>query len=151
MTLNTWNIRNECHLNIINEEKIEICKEGMSSKLFLILFLPHKLDKQNLWIFAFPPKVFQILRSIAKAKQTIKVNAFSTQVICLHHILLCDVFNTTTILEYFLHFHYLKQARYYSDLHQFENFPLIIRVALLGYNPVGRSILYNTFYYVGLS
>ena len=100
----------------------------MSSKLFLILFLPHKLDKQNLWIFAFPPKVFQILRSIAKAKQTIKVNAFSTQVICLHHILLCDVFNTTTILEYFLHFHYLKQARYYSDSHQFEKFPIIIRV-----------------------
>ena len=116
----------------------------MSSKLFLILFLPHKLDKQNLWIFAFPPKVFQILRSIAKAKQTIKVNAFSTQVICLHHILLCDVFNTTTILEYFLHFHYLKQARYYSDLHQFEKISnhnqSVIRVAILCYNPVGRQI-----------
>ena len=105
----------------------------MSSKLFLILFLPHKLDKQNLWIFAFPPKVFQILRSIAKAKQTIKVNAFSTQVICLHHILLCDVFNTTTILEYFLHFHYLKQAQYYSDLHQFEK--------ISGHNQSGHIML----------
>ena len=123
----------------------------MSSKLFLILFLPHKLDKQNLWIFAFPPKVFQILRSIAKAKQTIKVNAFSTQVICLHHILLCDVFNTTTILEYFLHFHYLKQARYYSDLHQFEKISNHnqsgIRVAILCYNPVGRKMHFITLVY----
>ena len=119
----------------------------MSSKLFLILFLPHKLDKQNLWIFAFPPKVFQILRSIAKAKQTIKVNAFSTQVICLHHILLCDVFNTTTILEYFLHFHYLKQARYYSDLNQFEKISNHnqsgIRVAILCYKTVGRHTMHS--------